>query len=131
MKETENHLLGHLSICDSWLKLRRHVGVSFAFSGQNWSECTVIFTHLHHDWNLQKMISKELSLSVKSNAKKLGNTTCTTTLKVWGNLYDLPFFTVSSYLRRSLSVCSFPERLVMAPVSIKFLNMSRANRYAH
>ena len=39
----ENHLLGHLSICDSWLKLRRHAAVSFAFSGQNWSECRYLY----------------------------------------------------------------------------------------
>ena len=68
MKETENHLLGHLSICDSWLKLRRHVAVSFAFSGQNWSECTELSSLIfdYHGWNLQKIISKELRLLVKS-----------------------------------------------------------------
>ena len=46
----ENHLLGHLSIFDSWLKLRRHVAVSFAFSGHKTEVNVGIFTHLRLSW---------------------------------------------------------------------------------
>ena len=50
MKETENRLLGHLYIFDSWLKLRRHVTVSFAFSGYKTEVNVGIFTHLRLSW---------------------------------------------------------------------------------
>ena len=50
MKEMENHLLGHLSIFDSWLKLRRHVAVSFACSGHKTEVNVGIFTHLRLSW---------------------------------------------------------------------------------
>ena len=73
MKEMENHLLEHLSIFDSWLKLYKAPcrGQFRIFRSKlkwiYWVISTQVFDY--HDWNLQRIISKELSLSVKSKTK--------------------------------------------------------------
>ena len=64
-------ILGHLSIFHSWLKLRGLVAVSSPFSGQNWSEVTVVFLLIFHytRFSLQKTISSKslCQMSVKQS----------------------------------------------------------------
>ena len=68
-KRTENHILGHnLSIFHSWLKLRCLVAVSSAFSGQNWSEVTVVFLLIfHYTWFSRKRHPAKVSVKCQWN----------------------------------------------------------------
>ena len=70
LKANENHILGHLSIFHSWLKLRRLVAVGSAFSGQDWSELIVV-THLPLYWVLQKTISRKSLCQIWNKTRSL------------------------------------------------------------